>query len=143
MSWPKLEQSLERYRELERQMADPAVATDRARYTAVAKEHGALAKMVKPYVEYLKLKDDIAQTEALAAAEADPEMRQYAEEELAAKRADELALRTRLEDLLLVEPGEDFTSLSWKSAPAPAATRRRCSPATFTTCTLTSPATTA
>src|SRR5438477_11668996 len=43
--------------------------------------------------------------------ETDPEMRAYAEEELASLRARRDALRSRLEDLLLVEPGEDFGSV--------------------------------
>ena len=92
-------------------MADPAIIGDRARYTQVAKEHGALAKKVKPYLEYQKVSEDIAQAEALLAAESDAEMRGYAEEELTGLRQRQQALASRLEDLLLVEPGEDFSSL--------------------------------
>jgi peptide chain release factor 1 len=109
--WPTFEQSLSRYRELEGQLADPVVIADRARYTQAAKEHGSLAKLVKPYLEYRKVADDVAQTEALLVGETDPEMRLYAEEELAAKKAQQQALHTRLEDLLLVDPGEDFDSV--------------------------------
>ncbi len=109
--WPKYEQTLNRYRELEGQLADPAVIGDRPRYTQAAKEHGSLAKMVKPYLEYRKISEDIAQAEALAAAESDPEMKRYAEEELAGLRARHQALHSRLEDLLLVDPGEDFGSV--------------------------------
>ena len=105
------EQSLARYQELEQQLADPAVIADRSRYTQSAKEHGALAKTVKPYLEFQQLQADIAQAEALAAAEADPEMRRYAEEELASLRTRQQALQSRLEDLLLVDPGEDFGSV--------------------------------
>jgi peptide chain release factor 1 len=109
--WDTFEQKLARYRELEQQLADPAVIGDRARYTQAAKEHGSLAKLVKPYLEYKQLDTDIAQAEALARAEGDPEMRQYAEEELATLRARHQALRGRLEDLLLVDPAEDFGSV--------------------------------
>ena len=49
--WPVFEQSLNRYRELEQQLSDPAVVADRARFTRTAKEHGSLAKQVKPYLE--------------------------------------------------------------------------------------------
>src|SRR5437016_13103382 len=100
--WQNLEQSLTRYRELEQQMADPVVIADRARYTHAAKEHGALAKLVKPYLEYRKLSEDVAQAEVLAAAESDPEMRQYAEEELKSLRARQAELTSKLEDLLLI-----------------------------------------
>jgi peptide chain release factor 1 len=111
MTWPTFEQSLIRYRQLEEQLADPGVIQDRARYTQIAKEHGALAKLVKPYLEYLKITDEIGQTEGLAQAETDTEMRRYLEEELAAQRRQQAALHSRLEDLLLVDPGEDFGSV--------------------------------
>jgi peptide chain release factor 1 len=108
--WPYFEQSLARYLGLESQLADPVVVANRARYTQAAKEHGTLAKQVKPYLEYKKVHDDIVQAEALVAAEADPEMKRYAEEELTALRTRRDALRSRLEDFLLVE-GEDFDSV--------------------------------
>jgi peptide chain release factor 1 len=110
--YPAFEQSLTRYQELERQLADPAVISDRGRYTALAKEHGKLAKSVKPYVEYKKLCDDVAQAEALkAAADSDPDMRHLAEEELAQLVPRKQALEGRLEDLLLFDPSEDFSSV--------------------------------
>ncbi|HLJ96486.1 MAG TPA: peptide chain release factor 1 [Gemmataceae bacterium] len=111
MKWPSFEQSLTRYRDLEQQLADPLVISDRARYTKLAKEHGALAKLVKPYLEYQKLSEEIEQTEALVQAEADAEMRRYLDEELAGQRRQQTVLTGRLEDLLLVEPGEDFGSV--------------------------------
>jgi peptide chain release factor 1 len=108
--WPRFEEALTRYRELEEQMSDPAVIADRARFTRVAKEHGSTAKLVKPYLEYKKLADDIATAEALAA-EGDAEMRQYAQDELKGLTERRQSLQTRLEDLLLIEPGEDFGSI--------------------------------
>jgi peptide chain release factor 1 len=111
MTWPTFEQSLTRYRELEEQLADPSVIGDRARYTKVAKEHGSLAKLVKPYLEYQKITEDVRQMESLAQAEGDADMRRYLEEELAAQRRQQAALQGRLEDLLLVEPGESYGSI--------------------------------
>jgi peptide chain release factor 1 len=105
--WPFFEQSLARYRELEQQLADPARAADRAAFTRVAKEHGSLAKQVKPYLEYKQILSDIEQARSLADAEADPEMKLYAEQELEALRGREQALKGRLEDFLLAE-GEDY-----------------------------------
>jgi peptide chain release factor 1 len=107
--FPVFEKHLERFHELERQMADPAVLGDRSRYSQVAKEHGSLAKSVKPYLEYQKLTDDIAQAEALLAG-ADPDLKALVEEELAALRPRQQALAVRLEDLVLAE-GEDFDSV--------------------------------
>jgi peptide chain release factor 1 len=109
--WPIFEQSLARYHELEQQLADPAVIADRARYTQAAKEHGSLAKTIKPYLEFRKTAEEIAENEGLLAAESSAEMRAYLEEELTGLRTKHDALKGRLEDLLLLEPGEDFGSL--------------------------------
>ena len=109
--WPRFEEALARYRDLEEQLANPAVISDRVRFTQVAKEHGSTAKLVKPYLEYQKLTEEIAHAEILIAAEADPEMRAYAAEEVAGLRQRQEALHTRLEDLLLVDPAEDFDSV--------------------------------
>jgi peptide chain release factor 1 len=108
--WPIFEQALAHYHELEQQLSDPAVAADRARFTRLAKEHGALAKRVKPYLEYKKISNDLAQAQALLDTETDPEMRHYAEQELNDLRKRQQALQARLEDLVLAE-GEDYDSL--------------------------------
>jgi len=108
--WPRFEQALGRYLELETLLNDPAVAGDRTRAAALGKEYGSLAKLVKPYREFLRLTTEADQAEALLADEADPELRGYAEQELAALREKLDALRGRLEDLLLTE-GEDFDSV--------------------------------
>ena len=108
--WPFFEQSLSRYLELESQLGNPEVVGNRARYARTAKEHGALARQVKPYLEYKKVLEDLAQAEALASAESDPEMKLYAEQELAELRGRRDALQSRLEDFLLAE-GETFDSV--------------------------------
>src|SRR5581483_4160808 len=109
--WPALEAKLQRFRELEDQLADPAVAADHARFSAVAKEHGSLSKLVKPYLEFQQLEAQIKESEGLLAAETDPEMRAMAEEELATLRPRSEALKAKIEDQLLVDPSEDFDSL--------------------------------
>jgi len=108
--WPVFEQSLARFQELETQLGDPAVVANRPLYTKTAKEHGALAKQVKPYLEFKKVTEEIAQAEALVAAESDPEMKQYAEQELATLRARRDALQTKLEDFVL-SGGEAYDSI--------------------------------
>lgn len=107
--WPAFDEALKRFQELEASLADPAVIADRARYTRLAKEHGKLAKMVKPYLDYQKVAADIAQAEGMLAA-ADPEMQALVEEELATLRPQKQALTTRLEDILLAG-GEDYDSV--------------------------------
>jgi peptide chain release factor 1 len=109
--WATFEKSLARFRELEAQLADPAVVADHKRYSQVAKELASLAKTVRPYLEYLKLTEDVTHAEALVASESDVEMRAYAEQELSALRQRHAEVVARLEDLLLVEPGEDYDSI--------------------------------
>jgi peptide chain release factor 1 len=108
--WPVFEQSLQRYRELEQQLADPAVVADRARYTRSVKEHGSLARQVKPYLEFCEVEEHLRQAEAMAAAESDPDMKAYAEQEASQLRARRDALRERLEEILLAG-GEDYDSI--------------------------------
>jgi peptide chain release factor 1 len=109
--WAAFDKLLARFRELESLLGDPAVITDHQRYAQLAKEHGSLAKSVRPYLEYQKLTEDNRQAEAMLGAETDAEMKAYAEEEAAGlkRRLDEL--RGRLEEFLLVEPGEDYDSV--------------------------------
>jgi peptide chain release factor 1 len=108
--WPVFEQMLTRYRELEQQLADPEVAGDRARFTRLAKEHGALTKKVQPYQEYKKTLADIAGLEAMLSSERDGELRAVIEQELTdlGRRRD--TLTAKLEDFLLAG-GEDYDSL--------------------------------
>src|SRR6516165_10021052 len=99
--WPLFEQSLQRYRELEQLLADPAVVADRVRYTRIVKEHGSLARQVKPYLEFREVEEHLRQAEAMATAESDADMKAYAEQEANQLRERRDALRVRLEEILL------------------------------------------
>jgi len=105
-----LEQKLAHYRALEELLYDPAIATDPVRSSAIAKERGALAKLIEPYLELLRLDAAIAESEAIAAG-ADADMRAMAEDELASLRPKRATLHTKIEDQLLVDPTEDFSRL--------------------------------
>ncbi|NJO23795.1 MAG: PCRF domain-containing protein [Sphingomonadales bacterium] len=63
-----MEPKLARYRELEQQMSDPAVIADRQRFTQASKEHGKLAKLVQPYLDYQSVTEQVRQAEEMAAA---------------------------------------------------------------------------
>ncbi len=106
--WPIMVEKLARFRELENQLGDPAVAGDHAKFATVAKEHGSLAKLVKPYLEFQQLDQSIKDAETLLN---DVDMKGLAEEELAQLRPKRDALHSKIEDQLLVDPNEDFTSL--------------------------------
>jgi len=61
----------------------PAITNDSAKYQKTAKAHSEVAGIVEKYREYKDLKRGIAESRAVLADEKDPEMRAYAEEELA------------------------------------------------------------
>jgi len=106
--WPVMEQKLARFQELEALLGDPVVAVDPQVFGKIAKEHGAVSKQVKPYLEYMELAKAVASSEELAAAEPDGEMAALANEELAELRPKIALLKDRIEDMLLVDPSEDF-----------------------------------
>jgi peptide chain release factor 1 len=111
MKWPAFEEALARHKELEQLLSEPDVIADRARYSKLAKEHGSLAKMVKPYNEYLKIDAEVEQTEALLTqADTDGDMQALLKEELASLKPRHEALVGRLEDALLAGD-EDFGSV--------------------------------
>ncbi len=105
-----LEQKLAHYRALEQQLYDPEVATNPVRAGAIAKERGALAKLVEPYLELKRLDDAIKDAEAIATGD-DADMRAMADDELAALRPKRTVLYSKIEDQLLVDPSEDFSKL--------------------------------
>jgi peptide chain release factor 1 len=109
--YPKLEETLKKFQTLESQMADPAIMADGAKYAKLAKEHGSLAKQVKPYIQLKALVAEVESLTADAAKEADAEMKQMIEDEIKVKTAERDELKNKIEDMLLVDPGEDFDSI--------------------------------
>ena len=106
--WPILEQKLARYRELEGLQADPGIAGNPAKSSAVNKEHGSLSKVVLPYLEFQRLELSIGESEGLLA---DADMREMAEAELDELRPQLAMLKEKIEDQLLTDPEEEFDSL--------------------------------
>jgi len=106
--WPALETKLHRFRDLEGQLADPVVASDPSKFSVVAKEHAGLWKLIKPYLEFQLLDEQIKASEQLLA---DPELGPMASEELTQLRPRHALLKDKIEDQLLVDPGEDFDRL--------------------------------
>ena len=95
------EKLLKRYHELGEQMLDPQITTDPARYAEVAREHGGLGKVVRKYEEFKGLADEIQEAEQLCREESDPEMRGYAEGELAGLVERRNQLDGELQEVLL------------------------------------------
>ncbi len=79
----KLEKTLGRFEELERQMSDPAVISDSNRVSAIAREHGSLARLATKFRDYKGLNQQLAELRQMAESD-DPEERELAEAEIEA-----------------------------------------------------------
>jgi peptide chain release factor 1 len=92
----KLRQIEERYRELTRSMADPAVIGQQAMYAKTAKAASELSEVVEKFEEYKQLLGRLEEARHMAAGDADREMREMAQaevDELATRRASSNELR--------------------------------------------------
>jgi peptide chain release factor 1 len=95
-----LDAKLARFEELERQLVDPEVLANPSRLTAIAREHGSLAKLATKYRHFKKLNDQIR--EAIEMIEgADPDMRELAEAELPDLKAERENYWNELLDLTI------------------------------------------
>ncbi len=102
--WDRLKAQRDRFDEIERLIADPAVLSNGPRYAALMKERGRLARPVARLRALDDARDKRAQAEALLAESAsDPEMRKLAEEERDAARREEEELHRQLEEMVLTD----------------------------------------
>ena len=94
-----------RLTEVERQLSDPSVYGDRERLTALSREQKELIPVVSAYRAYVRASQT---AEDAAAMLPDPELRELAQEELAAAKVDMERLEDELKRLLLPkDPNDD------------------------------------
>ena len=103
----RLDQIEARYEELTQALASPEIMNDSARYQRTAKAHSEITPVVEKYREYKDLKRGIAESKAMLADETDPEMRAYAEEELAKLEPRLPVIEEELKILLLPKDPND------------------------------------
>jgi len=92
MTYPKLDAILTRFRDIEQEMALPAVATDPAKIQALGKEHASLQDAANAYSAFLETAKEAEEVELLLSEAAEHEMRAVIQEELS-------ELNARLEEL--------------------------------------------
>jgi peptide chain release factor 1 len=98
----RLEELENRLVELEEKMSDPESARDQQRFTALAREHGSLNKIVSAYRKYKILKNEFEEAQVLATDETDDqELRELAQEEVLEKERQLEELTVKLTDMLL------------------------------------------
>jgi peptide chain release factor 1 len=102
----KLDQLEERFEEITRQLADPAVIHDGDQYRKAAKAHSELDEVVAKYREWKKSADALSQARAMLT-ESDPELRAMAEEEVAQLEPGIAEIEGQLKLLLLPRDPND------------------------------------
>ena len=81
----QLEAKLSRFEELERALVDPMVLANQSRLSAVAREHGTLARLALKYRQFVALEREIAEHVEMAAGD-DPDLKDLAKSELPSLR---------------------------------------------------------
>jgi len=79
----KLQQIIDAYAELENKLADPAIFSDQKEYTRLAREHSAQAELVRLARLYVGASDDLLAARELLHTENDPEVKEFAQQEIA------------------------------------------------------------
>jgi peptide chain release factor 1 len=103
----RLIQVTERYEDIARQLADPAVINDHQQYQKLAKQHRDLEPLVEAYRDYQRMQSGIHDAKAMLQ-EQDPDLRAMASEELAHLQAQLPAAEENLKLLLLPkDPNDD------------------------------------
>jgi len=103
----KLEDVVDRFREVEGLLSDPSVISDQQKFRALTKEHADLSEVVRVYGDYRKVCDDIEGNRELLR-DPDPDLSEMAKAELPTLEAHREELDQELKLLLLPkDPNDD------------------------------------
>jgi peptide chain release factor 1 len=104
----RLEKIAERYEEITKLLADPAVITDQQRYRELSKEHSEKSEIVRVYRLYRKATDDVANLRQLSDVPGDDEMKLLAAAELPDAEKLRVSFEEELKVLLIPkDPNDD------------------------------------
>jgi len=104
----KLELVEERYEELNRLMAEPAVATDPVRLAEYAQEQAEIESLVQTYREYKSVLDELAQTQSMLQDDGlGEDMRELVAEEIETLKKRRTELEHQLQMMLLPKDPND------------------------------------
>ena len=101
-----LEDVVDRFREVEGLLSDPAIISDQKRYRELAKEHADLTGVVTAYSNYKQVCNEIEGNRELLQ-ENDPEMKELAKAELPELEEQQAALEDQLRLLLIPKDPND------------------------------------
>ncbi len=103
----KLDRIEARYLELERQLADPAIASDYQHVTKLAREQVELREVVETYNHYKRVKQELGEAQELLEMADDPDMQALAQAEIDELAEAEETLAGQLHTLLLPKDPRD------------------------------------
>jgi peptide chain release factor 1 len=106
----KLEEVVDRFREVEGLLADPTVIKDQARYRTLTKEHADLVEVVNLYEDYCRVKAEIASSQELLK-DSDPEVREMAHADVAELEVTRSECEARLKLMLLPKDPNDLRNV--------------------------------
>ncbi len=107
----RLDQIESRYNELTAALASPEITNDSAKYQKTAKAHSEISAVVEKYREYKDLKKGIEDSRAMLAEETDPDMKAYAQDELAQLEQRIGSVQEELKVLLLPKDPNDAKNI--------------------------------
>ncbi len=102
----RLEQLEERYKELEKTLADPSLVTDQQRFQKTAKQHRDMEPVIERFREYKQVRDGIADAK-LMLAEDDADIKAMAQEELSTLEVRLPEIEEQLKIMLLPKDPND------------------------------------
>ena len=104
----KLEQFLERYKELESKISDPEIISKQSEYKKLTKEHSDLTPIVEKYREYKEVSQRLADAEKLSLTEKDSEMKDLLYDEIGECRENKEKIKDEIVILMLPkDPSDD------------------------------------
>ena len=108
----KLDELEARYSEIEKQLADPAIACDSIKLIALSKEQGKLKPIVVKYREYKKTTAGIKEAEEiLESGTAEEDFRELAREEIQQLEDKKNALLEEIQNTLVMTDDVDINSV--------------------------------
>jgi peptide chain release factor 1 len=115
----RVQQIVDRYREIERKMVEPDVATDHVAYTRLRREMGTLQGTVDAFAGYRRALDEIASSKAiLADGASDADLRSLAKEDLERAQAEVAATEEAVKQSLVSQDEDDHRDAIVEIRPA-------------------------
>ena len=101
----KLVKIIQAYEDLQARMGDPAVLSDQKEYNRLAKEYASQGPLAHKAQEYVQASDDLAEAKEMLS---DPDMKEFAQEEIASIEAKLPALEEDIKFMLIPsDPADD------------------------------------